>query len=302
MQNFNMNSSTFSDVTLMAFADGQLDAETAAAVQAVAQADKAIARRIALFKDTAQLARQAHTQASPAVPDALMASVLESIAKSKSQALSEAVTAATTTATVPTPAMPGDRATSEQPIVTVVLGKAAVANQGYWALVASVTSVAVGVLAFLAGRSSMPAPQLALTAPAGIVLTTDAAQLQQWQNALTQLPSGQTRELAQASGAARMGMLASFRDSSGALCREFSWNVSQLPAIAGVACQDSATVTASSTKGWRLVYAAAALHSDTGYAPASASAALDAYVVSVGGGPVLSEEQEREALKALDSP
>jgi hypothetical protein len=271
---FDMNPQTFTDATLMAFADGQLDAGTAAAVEAAARSDSAVAQRIAVFKDTAKLARQAHAQATPAVPDALMASVLQSIAKSK-----------------------------QQPKVTVISGKAGAANQRHWSIVASVTTVAVGVLAFFAGRQSMPEPQLAQTAPAGIVLTADAAQLQQWQNTLTQLPSGQTRDLPLAQGsAARMGMLASFRDSSGALCREFSWNVSQQPAIAGVACQDSATVTASNTKGWRLAYAAAALRSDTGYAPASASSALDAYVASVGGGPVLNEVQEREALKALASP
>ena len=277
----------FNDETLMAFADGELDADTARAVQAAAQTDSRVAQRIALFRGTAQMVRNALPNPAPEVPEALRASVQAAIARAKTQRLQDAsLTEQPANATRPVN-LPDSRAHAAP--------SRPAANQSYWALAATVASVAVGVLAFLAGRYSAPDTTLALAAPAGIVLTADTSQLQQWRAALSQLPSGQERELKSQAGSARMAMLASFRDSSGALCREFSWTTARQPIVAGVACQDAG---ASGMPDWRLAYAAEAIHVQGGYSPASASSALDAYVRSIGGGPILDEAQEREALGA----
>jgi hypothetical protein len=286
-----MSNLAFSDETLMAFADGELDADTTRAVQDAALADQRIAQRIALFKGTAKLAHDA--MPAPAVTDALMASVQAAVARAKATRLADAQLPEQ----APVLERPGDL--PHAPITPTPARTRPAANQAYWALTASVASLAVGVLGFLAGRQSLPDPQLALAAPAGIVLTADASQLQQWQNTLAQVPSGQERELVSPKGSpARMGMLASFRDSSGALCREFSWTVAQQPSVAGVACQDGPQGQAA----WRLAYAAAALHVQGGYTPASAGSALDAYVKSIGGGAILSQAQELEALRLSAVP
>lgn len=70
----------FSDETLMAYADGALDAETARAVAAAEAQDAAVARRIALFRDTGALLAQAGAaRATAPVPDALMARLRETL-------------------------------------------------------------------------------------------------------------------------------------------------------------------------------------------------------------------------------
>jgi anti-sigma factor RsiW len=286
-----MSKLTFNDETLMAFADGELDAASTRAVQEAALADPRIAQRIALFKNTARLAHDA--MPAPVVPDALMASVQAAIARAKATRHADAQLPEQ----APVVKRPSDLSSAQ---VTQAPARARpAANQAYWALCASFASIGLGVVGFLAGRHGQPDPQLALTVPAGIVLTTDATQLRLWQNTLAQVPSGQERELASSRGSsARMGMLASFRDSSGALCREFSWAVVRQPVVAGVACQDSP----QGQVAWRLAYAAAAMHMEGGYAPASASSALDAYVKSIGGGALLNETQERDALGLTAGP
>ncbi len=285
-----MSTLPFSDETLMALADGELDADTLLAVQTAAMTDPRVAQRIALFQGTARVLRNAFSPA-PAVPDALQASVEAAIALTKMQRQQNADLTEQPT-NVMRPANFPNRSAHEE-IDAAPSSVRLAANQNSWALVAMVASLAVGVLAFLTGRHTAPDIALAIAPPAGIVLTADSAQLQQWRAALSQLPSGQERELSGQLGNARMAMLASFRDSSGALCREFSWTTTTQPAVAGVACQDAGS---TGVLDWRLTYAAAAMHMQGGYVPASASLALDSYVRSIGGGPVMNETQEREAL------
>ncbi len=284
-----MSPLTFDDETLMAFADGQLDAATVRLVEATAQTDARVAQRIALFRGTADMVRSALPNPAPAVPEALQASVVAAIARAKTPRAHDAGLAEQP-ASASRPAHLTDASAQAAPGAT-----RPAANQSYWALAATVASMAVGVLAFFAGRYSAPDATLAQAPSAGIVLTADAAQLQQWRATLSELPSGQERELKGHTGGARIAMLASFRDSSGALCREFSWATAQQPAVAGVACQDTGAAGATD---WRLAYAAQAMHVPGGYTPASASSALEAYVRSIGGGAILDEAQERAALDA----
>jgi len=77
-----MTGHDFSDETLMAYADGALDAETARRVAEAAARDAAVARRIALFRDTGALLAQARAaRAAPPVPGALMARARAALAR-----------------------------------------------------------------------------------------------------------------------------------------------------------------------------------------------------------------------------
>ncbi|MEN9063453.1 anti-sigma factor family protein [Ponticoccus litoralis] len=55
------------DEILMAYADGELDASTARAVEAAIETDPEVAERVALFGDTARVLKQA-AQARPEPP------------------------------------------------------------------------------------------------------------------------------------------------------------------------------------------------------------------------------------------
>jgi hypothetical protein len=80
--------------------------------------------------------------------------------------------------------------------------------------------------------------------------------------------------------------IATFVDASQALCREFELD-SAVTTVA-VACRDGAE--------WRVAIAIDAPPAGNDYAPASSLAALDAYLDSVGAGPPLPPDEEREAL------
>lgn len=74
----------FSDETLMAYADGELDPETARTVVAAAEADEGIARRIALFTGTRDaLGQAARTRPLEPLPEALATRVDETLAAAR---------------------------------------------------------------------------------------------------------------------------------------------------------------------------------------------------------------------------
>ncbi|MGC9419611.1 MAG: zf-HC2 domain-containing protein, partial [Rhodovulum sp.] len=81
-----MTADEFTDETLMAFADGELDPDQAARVEAAIAADSDLARRAALFADTGDvLARAAAARPEAPVPDALMARVHETLAAARAE-------------------------------------------------------------------------------------------------------------------------------------------------------------------------------------------------------------------------
>lgn len=71
-----MKPATFSDETLMAYADGELPAAEAAAVRAAAIADPAVAARIELFASSRRLLRESH---DPLLLTAVPASLRETV-------------------------------------------------------------------------------------------------------------------------------------------------------------------------------------------------------------------------------
>jgi hypothetical protein len=287
-----MTMASINDETLMAYADGQLDEASAREVaQAIAQ-DEGLAKRVSVFKRTAQAVKEAVGPA-PAVSDDLLARVQASIAKAQ---------ASQATKPEATPVRPALPLANDQPIAQR-FEHTPPANQSSWRMFAAVGSLAIGVLAFMAGRETADTTMAnAPLAGPGLVLTADATQVQQWQDALRSLPSGDKRALPGSRNAdTQLQMLASFRAASGQLCREFSWSsAAQSNTINGVACHQGQEALPKDGKGgaWQLTYAAVS-QAGEGYQPASAQNALDAYVSSIGGSAVLNAEQEREALASL---
>lgn len=71
-----MSDQTWQDEVLMAFADGELDTETAARIEAAMETDEALAARVAMFMDTGNVARLAlQPLLDEPVPQALAQSV-----------------------------------------------------------------------------------------------------------------------------------------------------------------------------------------------------------------------------------
>lgn len=87
-------------------------------------------------------------------------------------------------------------------------------------------------------------------------------------------------------GTATLRPVATFTDASQNLCREFEFD-REVTTVA-VACR--------SDDSWQVAIAIDAPPADDGYAPASSLAALDAFLDSIGAGPPMSPEEERQAL------
>jgi len=217
------------DTQLMAYADGALPPEEAAAVAAALARDPALAERAALMRRTRHLARDAlDAQLEAPVPPALRAAV-EAMAAAQKR---------------PRPAPP-------RPAWWQRL------REG-WASLALPAAVAASVLFGVIGYriGSAPgdaAPLLAIGQRADPALAA----------LLDRLPSGVQ---AQAAGTP-VAMIASFRDGAGALCRDFSLEPAQAPRTEAVACRSApgqwelrfASVAAEAGGGYAPAGAASAL-------------------------------------------
>ncbi len=193
----------FSDETLMAYADGELDARTAQAVETAAREDPAIAQRIAMFARTREvLGDAARARPSDPLPPELGAR-LEEILRAARPAPSETV-------------VPFRRRWTEAPSFRPMAAAAALALA---------VGVAGGFLVSQAigaresggfGLASFEAPGIS--------------------DALDTLPSGE--RLAIAGG--EVAAIASFRDADGQLCREFEVDRTGGDTVVSVACRTPA--------------------------------------------------------------
>ena len=122
-----------------------------------------------------------------------------------------------------------------------------------------------------------PAPSLALLDAPGIG------------DALDRLPAG-SRGIA---GDGEVEIISSFLTDDGAFCREFEFDRAAGGSIVSIACREDAAWTAR----FAMVTQGA---DDTGYAPASALATLDAFLSTIGAGQPLSAEEEAARLSARD--
>ncbi|MCX7645089.1 MAG: hypothetical protein N2Z62_07315 [Rhodobacteraceae bacterium] len=188
------------DETLMAYADGALDAEAAREVERAIAADEALAARVAALAEARRAVKAAYATPEP-VPEALRARV---------QALAAADAARRSAA----------------PAGNVVDLAARRRPAPLWKLplAASVALAAGGLAGWFAAEQAR--------APFGIGLTGlgDAAVVE----ALGKIASGERVALP---GGAGFAAIASFRDSDGVLCREFEYDPDPARTLVGVACR-----------------------------------------------------------------
>lgn len=107
--------------------------------------------------------------------------------------------------------------------------------------------------------------------------------------ALRSIPAGSETTLV--GDTTRFKAIASFHDSEQNLCREFELDIADRSTLVSVACNEASE--------WVLRFAVKAPGTDSGYAPASSSEALEAYLTAISAGQPLSEGEERQALDKL---
>jgi hypothetical protein len=263
---------TLSDELLMAYADGQLDAQgdaaSIAAVESAILADAGIAAKVEAFMMSAALLQPAQTNNKLDSHNNTAADA--SFTRPQLSPVSESVTAAQ----------------QHRPA----------ANQSWFAMVATVTCMAVGVVAYFVGQSQGGAGEPAVMASSGLTLGTGSQDQALWQRALSNQPSGTQASL---SGSRTVQLLASVRDGQGRLCREFSIQAGAAEAgLAGIACAGTPSGQPSANQQWQLQFAAAT-PSNSGYTPASSTQLLDAYAAAIGAGKPLAAQEEAQALATL---
>lgn len=240
----------FSDEVLMRFADGELDDATTAAVELAMNGDERLAERVAVFMETRSLAQAALGPLSQEpVPDQLTRAVQAMVDKSRAETLQAP---SVRSRRILRPANDWWPAAAAAASVAAVIGLAA----GYW----------------------LANPQ----ADRGLALAAvgDPA----LRSALASTPSGQELPL----GGDRFRAIATVRDASRTLCREFEIDRTGGPTEMAVACRESGV--------WMVRMAVAAPAADGGYAPASSVEALDAYIASIDASPPLGLDEEKRAL------
>lgn len=257
-----------SDETLMAYADGELDADGVATVEAAIQADPEIADRVALF----DLSRQKLTDGlgeAESVPAALLASVKAMAAKHEAENQHDRPSE---------PSVIAFPARAEPPQATP---RATQRVTPGWQLplaasIALLAGLAVGP--FLPWSGDDTTSQIAMTGLDTPGLTA----------ALTSVASGQRIVLEDGS---ELEAIASFEDGAGTLCREFELDQPSGQTLVSVACHQN--------EAWSLRFAVAAGQNNDGYAPASSLEALDGYLTAIEAGEPLGLEAEADALSAL---
>jgi len=238
-----------SDETLMAYADGELSADEAARIARLLETDAAAAAKVAAFRQTRARLRAA-ARSHDAVPAALRARVEAALAGQRAAQPPDAGTV--------TPLAPRRR--RQVPAAPAALA----------ASLALAVGLAAGWLAAPGGDGA---------AGGGVV---DLAGLE---DALGRVPSGETAAL----DGGEITLVASFRDSAGAFCREAEVARTGRPTVIVVACRGAGG-------DWQPQLALAA-GGGAGYAPASGTRTLEAFLDSIGAGPPLAPEAEAEALQ-----
>lgn len=248
----------FDDETLMAYADGELDSQTAMRLETALRDDPVLRERLAIFAGTREaLAEAAATARTLPVPDALVARVEETLrasrdSKYRKQADDKVVSLA------------GRRRKTE------FFRPAAVAAG--FATLGLITGLVLSPAVPGSGKSDL---HFAVLEGAAVPA------------ALDRIPSGERTAIV----GGDIEVIASFVSEDGALCREFELDRPDATTVVAVACRSGADWTP------RFAVVAAA-SDDTTFAPASSMEALDAYLTAIGAGDPMSLEEERQRLTA----
>ncbi|WP_329608768.1 anti-sigma factor [Mesorhizobium muleiense] len=247
----------------MAFADGELDDATAAAIEKAMQSD--IASRVALFLETRVQAKEALGPVlDEPVPDRLSQSVQRMIDEARRRSV------------------PSDASERAHVVAFRARDNRAMPRpQASWImpLAASLVAVVFGCGGYFFGFASQNQPH-------GLEVAGQDSPLSE---ALGQVASGEEAVLAGSTD--RIRAVATFRDGAGSLCREFEIDSANRSTVISVACH--------SNHGWAVNFAVVAPARDGGYAPASSSEALDSYLAATGAHEPLSREDEAAALRSL---
>ncbi len=253
----------FSDNTLMAYADGELSAPERAKIEQALEGDATLASRLAAFSSTRQAASDAFKPLlDTPVPDTLKSSIEDMVARHEG-------------ASKPDPA-PAEH----DNVVAIASRPRFMGARLDLALAASIALVVGAAVGYLVSTSQTAAP------PAGLMTAdlSDPALVV----ALRTVPSGEERAL---EDVGRFRAIASFRDETEELCREFELDKADASTVVSVACQSAGQ--------WQVRFTVVAGSANDGYAPASSLDALDAYLSAIGAGDPLSPDAEKTALQQL---
>lgn len=259
-----------SDEMLMAYVDGELAAEDAAAVARAIAADPVLKQRAADFRDTRLLARGAFAEdrAEP-VPAALAAAVRAAAERSRQGSASPI--SATPKPATPDPAPESAPGTGARVVAFPQRRRAALVALP----IAACLMIAAGLAGFLIGEARAPVSDVAAVAPLGGEAAVTAA--------LAGLVSGEERTLADGR---RLAAVASF-PVDGGVCRVFTVRGAAAGAVEAVACDRGA--------GLAVEVAVTATDDAGAYTPASdvATGVVDAFLDAAGAGASLTVDEER---------
>lgn len=252
--------------TLMAYVDGELPADEAERVRAHLEVDAAARAQVDRLRAATALARSAlDADLARPVPPALRRAVEQAVERARQEAGNDS--ARTPPASIAAPRRGW-------------LAALGLDWQPRLALAASAATIAAGVLGYLIGSAAPTAPGVAAGA---LVVSADG--FAELTRALNAAPSGERRALPDG---AEVELLATLRTGDGTLCREFLLTRGADDAVLALACRDQ--------RQWRVNFAVATA-AGVGYVPAAApTAALDAFVASIGGGAALARDDEARAL------
>lgn len=248
----------FSDITLMAYADGELDADARRRIERALTHDSALATRIEMFRTTRRAASdafKAHLDAP--VPDALVDRLSEMVERH-------------------------ERSTIDMTDNVVALRRKPRGSifRLDLAIAASVALVVGGAIGYLGSGFGG-------VASTGGMVTADLTD-PSLAAALRAVPSGDAVDLERGG---RFRAIASFRDEADNICREFEIDSADPSKVVSVAC--------AVEDQWRVQFTVLAANDEGSYAPASSLEALDAYMMAIGAGPPLSDDDERAVLDDL---
>ncbi|MDH4984388.1 anti-sigma factor [Aminobacter anthyllidis] len=257
-----MSRRDFDDETLMAFADGELDAETTAAIEEAMSSDDALIGRVAAFMES-------RVQASAALKPLIDEPVPEALTQSVQKMIDEVRKREDATAETSQPPAADNVVTFQPKTVPRKAGSS-------WTLplAASLAAVIVGAGGYLAGKAGAPVSGGMVAAISDPVVA----------KALATTPSGADIN----AGGTTIKFVSSFRDEAGALCREFELHRVSETSLVSVACRVG--------QNWDLRLAVAAPTAGQDYVPAGASETVDAYLTTIHAGAPLSEAEEKKAL------
>lgn len=259
-----MMSEKFSDEMLMRFADGELDAEEMAVVEKAMESDDVLVARVVMFIETKAAAQAAFGPLlEEPVPPALKATIEGMVAANKAD-----------------DARGRERQSTIVPIEVRQAASRPQARQWTLPLAASIVAAMVGGLAGYwvgVGDDNRPTG----LSVAGVVDEGLA-------EALATVPAGQETKLTPDSD---FRAIATFRNAATEVCREFEIDAADRSTVISVACHAG--------DGWQASFVVAAPANADGYAPASSTEALDAYLLAIEAGEPLSSEEEGAVLSGL---